>query len=219
MKRLKRKCPFAGYGGFAVFISILFYMLSVTIFTSSNQILTLKELVFCSSIVPVLLVIMHYLLRRETNADKKIMSSAKAVVWKKCGKYERKKAVESISCYYAEFITVFIILVITLIVYSMKIKNSLFIAIFCGTIGVLVLIFVGLNIRKMLWKKIDSSARYTILPITSTYAVSGLKSTNHYAVIHTNEDKLILKMNSLKEMKAKQVCIIEYNNMVTYTFI
>ncbi len=229
MKKLRIKCPFAGYGHIVAYITMILSSAAAAFFG------LLCAAVFISAAITALLTLaVGYLwLNRLTDEDRIKIEKAEAHVWCKPNEEEKRRAAETMAVFHSEFIFAFIL--VAAIVIPLALSDDfpitpLFIFIVIATFLLIAGFYAWSIIRNRIWRIMDDSAECTVLPVSSVYAVKhsskGSWTVNNYAVIHTNKGKLILpaqsermsrsKAKKYRPAKVEKVCVVKYKGMITY---
>ena len=240
MKQLKLKCPFAGYGSTVAYItlflsSIISAFIALYTEDKTNSVDDAFSALAITAVLSsvIILIISHLRLTRLTEDDKFRISKADEPAWRKPTWEEKRRAAATMTVLHFEFILTYIfagIMPIILICDSDFEITPLFIGTVITIFLLITAVYIWHIIRSRVWWKIDDTAACAILPVSSVYVVkSSAKTTwtvTNYAVIHTNEDKLILsaKTERMSRSEAKKyrlakiekICIIKYKGMITY---
>lgn len=240
MKRLKLKCPFCGYGTRVAYITIFISSIPGAYFgllyaDKTDSIEAAYIAAFISAAITALLILTaaYLWLNRLTDEDRIKIEKAEETVWQKPNWEQKRRAAATMTVLHFEFIFIFIIF--AAIVIPLALSNDfqitpLFIIVVITIFLLIAGFYVWRIIREKIWRILDDSAECTILPVSSVYVVKNSSrsrwTVENYAVIHTNEGKLILpaktermsrnEAKKYRPAKIEKICIVKYRGMITY---
>ena len=236
MKRLRLKCPFCGYGTIVAWITLFISSFAGAFFgliyaDRANSI----GAAFISTVITALLTLTASLLwlNRTTDEEKARIQTADAPVWRKPSRQEKSLASATMVVLHFEFIIIFAIVILTLfaLIASSDFKiTPLFIIIISAVFLFIATIYIWHILRDRIWRSMDDTAVCTVLSVSSVYIVKSSSRSNwsvtNYAVIYTNEGKLILPAKTVnisrseakkyRPEKIERICIVKYKGMITY---
>ena len=218
MKRLKLKCPFAGYGTRVAWITLFISSIAGTFFglcfvDKTDSIESAYTASFISIVIATLLTlaISFLWINRLTDEERIKIQNADELVWRKPSRWEKNLAAATMVVLHFGFIIIFatVILVIFTLTAGSDFKvTPLFIIIIAAVFLFIAAVYIWHILRYRIWRNMDDTAVCTTLPVSYVYVVKSSSRSNwtvtNYAVIYTNEGKLVLPVKS-KSMSRSEV--------------
>ncbi len=240
MKRLKLKCPFAGYGTRVVWATFTissavgaFFGLLYEDRTNSIE-FSYIALFLSYAIAALLTLTVSFLwLNRLTDEERIKIQNADEPVWRKLNAEENRCAAATMSFFHIEFIIIYVMVIVVLLATTVGTDfkiTPLFIIIVSAVLLLITAVYVWYITRERMWRNMDDTAECTTLPVSYVYVVKNSSKSRwtvtNYAVIYTNKGKLVLpaKSKSMSRSEAKKytpakiekICIVKYKGMLTY---